>query len=71
VIKEYSLKYKIDYFTLDNAYNNNIIFQTLAKTLPNFNAKQRRLRYNDYIINLTIQIFIFGKNKDASDDAIR
>jgi hypothetical protein len=71
MIKKYSFKHKIDYFTLDNAYNNNIMLQALAKALPNFNAKQRHLRYNSYIINLTVQTFIFGKNKDARDDAIR
>jgi hypothetical protein len=71
VIKEYGLKYTIDYFTLDNAYNNNIILQTLAKALPNFNAKQRRLRYKNHIINFTVQTFMVGKNKNASDDAIR
>jgi hypothetical protein len=71
VIKEYGLKHKIGYFTLNNAYNNNTMLQALIKAFPNFNAKQRRLRYNNHIINLTVQIFIFGKNKDASDKAIR
>ncbi|KAK2922991.1 hypothetical protein FoTM2_017233 [Fusarium oxysporum f. sp. vasinfectum] len=36
-----------------------------------FNTAHRRLRCNGHVINLAVQAFLFGKNKDASDEALR
>jgi len=36
-----------------------------------FNPAHRRLRCHGHIINLAVQAFLFGKNKDASDEAMR
>lgn len=71
VIKEYGVEHKIGYFTLDNAYNNDTMLRVIARALPDFHPEQRRLRCNGHIINLAVQAFLFGKNKDASDEAIR
>jgi hypothetical protein len=70
VINSYGIQDKIGYFTLDNAYNNNTMLQAVAKACG-FNAAHRRLRCNGHVINLAVQAFLFGKNKDASDEALR
>lgn len=70
VIDSYGIQNKIGYFTLDNAYNNDTMLQVIAKAC-NFNNAHRRLRCNGHIINLAVQAFLFGKNKDASDEALR
>lgn len=44
--------------------------RTVAETC-HFNAAYCRLRCNGHIINLAVQAFLFSKNKDASDEAIR
>ncbi|KAM3446391.1 hypothetical protein NHJ6243_010227 [Beauveria neobassiana] len=61
---------KIGYFTLDNASNNDTMLRALANTFG-FNPAHRRLRCHGHIINLAVQAFLFGKNKDASDEAMR
>ncbi|OAQ57671.2 DDE superfamily endonuclease [Pochonia chlamydosporia 170] len=58
------------YFTLLNAYNNDTMMHTVAETCG-FNSTHRRLRCNGHIINLAVQAFLFGKNKEASDEALR
>ncbi|RKK10689.1 hypothetical protein BFJ65_g14684 [Fusarium oxysporum f. sp. cepae] len=70
VINSYGIQDKIGYFTLDNAYNNDTMLQAVAKACG-FNAAHRRLRCNGHVINLAVQAFLFGKNKDASDEALR
>ncbi|PNP73637.1 hypothetical protein FNYG_13019 [Fusarium nygamai] len=69
VINSYGIQDKIGYFTLDNAYNDKVL-QAVAKACG-FNAAHRRLRCNGHVINLAVQAFLFGKNKDASDEALR
>ncbi|CEJ95185.1 hypothetical protein VHEMI10682 [[Torrubiella] hemipterigena] len=70
VIDLYELRGKIGYFTLDNAYNNDTMIRAIAEACK-FDPAHRRLRCNGHIVNLAIQAFLFGKNKDASDEAIR
>ena len=41
------------------------------RSIPQFNPTQHRLRCNGYIINLAVQAFLFGKDKEASEEAIR
>ncbi|KAJ0134311.1 Uncharacterized protein HZ326_22641 [Fusarium oxysporum f. sp. albedinis] len=69
VINSYGIQDKIGYFTLDNAYNDTMM-QAIAKVCG-FNAAHRRLRCNGHVINLAVQALLFGKNKDASDEALR
>ncbi|KAM3537959.1 hypothetical protein ARSEF1564_009122 [Beauveria bassiana] len=70
VIDSYGMRDKTGYFTLDNASNNDTILRALANTFG-FNPAHRRLRCHGHIINLAVQAFLFGKNKDASDEAMR
>ena len=46
------------------------MMRALAEALD-FNSIHRRLRCNGHIINLAVQAFLFGNNKDASDEALR
>ncbi|OAA37489.1 Ribonuclease H-like protein [Cordyceps fumosorosea ARSEF 2679] len=70
VIDSYGMRDRIGYFTLDNASNNDTMLRALANTFG-FNPAHRRLRCHGHIINLAVQAFLFGKNKDASDEAMR
>jgi hypothetical protein len=71
VISVYKLRDKIGYFTLDNAGNNDTMLQVIARAVDGFDATKQRLRCNGHIINLAVQAFLFGKNKHASEEAIR
>ncbi|KAF6512729.1 hypothetical protein HZS61_007535 [Fusarium oxysporum f. sp. conglutinans] len=46
------------------------MLQAVAKACG-FNAAHRRLCCNGHVINLAVQAFLFGKNKDVSDEALR
>ncbi len=70
VVDSYGVRDKVGYFTLDNAYNNDTMMRAVAKACD-FNPAHRRLRCNGHIINLAVQAFLFGKNKDATDEALR
>ncbi|EJP60823.1 restless-like transposase [Beauveria bassiana ARSEF 2860] len=70
VIHSYGMRDKIGYFTLDNAFNNDTMLRALVNTFS-FNPAHRRLRCHGHIINLAMQTFLFGKNKDASDETMR
>ncbi|TQV89923.1 restless-like transposase [Cordyceps javanica] len=70
VIDSYGMRDRIGYFTLDNASNNDTMLRALANTFG-FDLAHRRLRCHGYIINLAVQVFLFGKNKNASDEAMR
>jgi hypothetical protein len=70
VVDSYGVRNKIGYLTLDNAYNNDTMMRYVAE-ICRFNAAHRRLRCHGHIINLAVQAFLFGKNKDASDEAMR
>ena len=54
---------------INNVKSNNILIDAIATSLNNkevlYNTKHRRLRYNDHVINLTIQVFLF---ENAVDD---
>lgn len=70
VVDLYGLRHKVGYFTLDNASNNDTMIRAVAEVCK-FDAAHRRLRCNGHIINLAVQAFLFGRNKDASDEATR
>ncbi|KJZ70117.1 hypothetical protein HIM_10487 [Hirsutella minnesotensis 3608] len=71
VLDDYGITHdKVGYFTLDNAHNNDTMMRAVADVCG-FDWRQRRLRCNGHIINLAVQAFLFGKNKDASEEALR
>ena len=71
VVQEYGLKDRIGWFTLDNVYSNDTMLRAIARSIPQFDPTQHRLRCNGHIINLAVQAFLFGKDKEASEEAIR
>jgi hypothetical protein len=64
---------KLGYFIADNnnVRNNICIRAILRKHRPNIkDLGSRRVRCLEYIINLAIKAFLFGKNADAFEDSI-
>ena len=55
---------RLGYFVLDNAINNNTAVAQLAEEF-NFSAQQRQLRCSCYILNLTAQKILFGRDYNA------
>jgi hypothetical protein len=60
---------KLGYFVLDNAANNDTAIAAVARDFDNFAATERRLRCGLHTINLIGQALLFGKDKDAYDNA--
>ena len=71
VIDEYSIRDKVGYFNFDNVSSNDKMMRVLARSFKDFDPVVRRLRCNGHIINLAVEAFLFGKNKEASAEAIR
>lgn len=50
---------------MNNAYNNDTLIDVVAASLNEegvfYDAKQRRLRCNNHVINLAVQDFLFGQ----------
>ena len=69
IIKNYNIISKTDYIIADNTDNNNTIIRELESLFKNFKldwkALYYRLRYNNYIINLTILAFLFSLYSDS------
>jgi hypothetical protein len=61
---------KLGYFCADNAIVNDLIIRLVLKRIrPNLEyLKRRRVKYLDYIINLTAMAFLFN-NDSASFEA--
>jgi hypothetical protein len=59
---------KLGYFVLDNAANNDTAVAALAR-LNSFEATHRRLRCGPHTLNLVGQAIIWGKDKDAYNNA--
>ena len=53
---------------MNNMKINNTLINAIATSLNNkeilYNATHRRLRYNNHVINLTIQVFLFENTVD-------
>jgi hypothetical protein len=60
---------KLGYFVLDNTTSNDTAITALAR-LNSFGASHRRLRCGPHTLNLVGQAIIFGKDKDAYDNAV-
>ena len=61
-------KASVGYFVLDNAYNNDTAVNYLAG-IYGFDASERRLRCCCHILNLRAQLIIWGKDRDAYENA--
>ncbi len=65
ILDKYKIRNKLGYIVIDNAYQNNSLIVVIADALRNqgvlYNAQERRLRYNDHVINLAVQAFLFRK----------
>jgi hypothetical protein len=59
--------YKVGYFVLDNATNNDTAVQALGEALS-FNIPYKRLRCTCHILNLAAQTIIWGKDKDGFEN---
>ena len=42
-----------------------------ARGLPDWNSTHHRIRCSGYIVNLALQAFLYVKDKDAIDEAVR
>jgi hypothetical protein len=58
----------LGYFVLDNAANNDTTITAISREYD-FDPTHRRLRCGPHIINLIGQALLFGKDKDAYDNA--
>jgi hypothetical protein len=59
----------LGYFVLDNASNNDTAIAAVAREFGNFEVTERRLRCGPHTINLIGQALLFGKDKDAYNNA--
>ena len=68
VLEDYEMRNKLDYMVMDNAHTNDTLIAIIAASLNDegvsYDAKQRRLRCNGHVINLSVQAFLFGKTVD-------
>lgn len=60
MLDEYYIRDYIGYFIMDNATANNYMFSSISDNFfktnkVNYNTQQHWLRYNDHIINLSMQ----------------
>ena len=68
MLDDFGIRNKLGYMIMDNAASNNNLIDAIATALHEervfYNARQRRLRCNDHVINLAIQTFLFEKTVD-------
>jgi hypothetical protein len=60
----------LGYFVLDNAPNNNITLQELAKTIG-FDPKEKRFRCIGHILNLIAKAYLFGQDSTTFDNEFK
>ena len=65
MLNDYEIRNKLRYMIINNVDFNDIFIKIIINILREeemlYDFLQRRFRYNDYIINLTIQVFLFKK----------
>ena len=58
MLENYEIRNKLGYMVMNNVNSNDTLISIIANTLRKkevfYNAMYRRLRYNDYVINLAI-----------------
>ena len=66
VLDDYNIRNKLNYFVINNFESNDIMLRYIfyvfkQKYNIDYNLMKYRLRYMSYVINLTIQIYLFDK----------
>ena len=65
MLNNYGIRNKLGYMVINNVRSNNTLINAVTASLNNkgvlYNTSYRRLRYNNHVINLTIQAFLFRK----------
>lgn len=69
VLRAFGIEKKIEYFTLDNASNNDTAVQELGKQLG-FDGMSRRVRCFGHIVNLAAGALLFGKDPLAFENIL-
>lgn len=71
-LKDYEIEEnRIGCFTLDNASSNDTMMEALSSRLPSLNPVKQRLRCQGHVVNLAAQAFLFAKDSEALDEAVR
>lgn len=66
VINDYNIAWKLGYFVMDNATNNDTAVRAVIKAVrPDLDWKERRIRCAGHILNLSAHAFLFGKAGEA------
>lgn len=72
ILDIYGIKHQLGYTTTDNATCNDTMCCALSETLGyKWDPIEHRLRCTGHSLNLPMQAFLFAKNKEAIDEAIR
>src|SRR5579871_3316381 len=76
VIDDYEIAGQIGYFTSDNHSSNDKILRFVAQALHErgfryFDAKQAQIHCHGHIVNLAVQAFMFSKDQEAVEAAIK
>ena len=65
MVLDYGIRNKLGYMVMDNVGSNDTLITTIATSLNDegvlYNSIQRRLRCNDHVLNLAVQVFLFEK----------
>ena len=72
VLDVYGIRNMLGYTTTDNATCNDTMCRALSDSLSSdWDATEGRLRCAGHIINLPMQAFLFAKDKEAVEEALR
>jgi hypothetical protein len=67
VLVDFELGNYVSYFVSNNNSTNNVAIKAIYRNLKLKNAKRRKLRYLNYIINLLIKAFLFKTEEGSLD----
>jgi hypothetical protein len=72
VLSTYAIRNRLGFFVMDNATNNDTMLEAIAANFQemdgvHYNPIEHCLRCIDYVINLSVQAFLFGKHSDIED----
>lgn len=75
-LESYGIEKRLGYVTADNASANDTLCRAIEESLSsrygiNWDARQNRLRCLSYVLNIAVQAFLFCRNEEAFDTAIR
>lgn len=71
VLKDYGIDQdNLGWFVLDNATNNDTVFEELSKSIP-FDPRKKKLRCAGYMINLAAHSFLYGQDSSKLESQLR